>query len=74
MIGRALDVIRRCTFQNYSKCSTPIPAYSVDHMLKEFSESINCPNEYERTAEADEFNFFPRSNNTQIQQPGFQDV
>ena len=38
----ALEVIRHCALQTYSKCSTPIPANILNRFLLEFGDSINC--------------------------------
>jgi len=42
----ALEVVRHCASQTYAKCSTSIPANSLDQLLEALSESIKCPNFY----------------------------
>ena len=35
--------MRRCSFHQYSKCSTSIPVHAVDHLLAEFGKNLDCP-------------------------------
>ena len=36
-------MVRRCSLVHYSKCSTPIAAQAVDHLMLEFGALVPCP-------------------------------